>query len=53
MDITWEKDSNGKFGFEEVKGSERIVPCELALLAIGFTGAEKKGVVKALDLPLD
>ena len=53
VDITWEKDSNGKFGFEEVKGSERIVPCELALLAIGFTGAEKKGVVKALDLPLD
>ncbi|MDQ2656591.1 MAG: FAD-dependent oxidoreductase, partial [Bacteroidota bacterium] len=40
-------------GFQEVVGSERIVPCELALLAVGFVGAEKAGAVEELQLELD
>ncbi len=40
-------------GFEEIPGSERIIPCELALLAIGFIGAEKGGMVDELKLELD
>ena len=39
-DVRW-KVSGGQKNFEEVVGSERIIPCDLALLAIGFTGAEK------------
>jgi glutamate synthase (NADPH) small chain len=53
VDITWGVNAQGKMGFEEVPGSERIIPCELALLAIGFTGAEKGGMVDELKLELD
>lgn len=53
VDITWGVNSEGKIGFEEIPGSERIIQCELALLAIGFTGAEKGGMVEELKLELD
>jgi glutamate synthase (NADPH) small chain len=53
VDITWGVNAQGKMGFEEIPGSERIIPCELALLAIGFTGAEKVGMVEELKLDLD
>lgn len=52
-DIKWGLNGNGKMGFEEIAGSERVIPCELALLAIGFTGAEKGGMVEELGLELD
>jgi glutamate synthase (NADPH/NADH) small chain len=53
VDIKWGVNSQGKMGFEEIAGTERIIPCELALLAIGFTGAEKGGLVEELKLELD
>ena len=53
VDITWGVNAQGKMGFEEIPGSERVIPCELALLAIGFTGAEKGGMVEELKLDLD
>jgi glutamate synthase (NADPH/NADH) small chain len=53
VDITWGVNAQGKMGFEEIPGSERIIPCELALLAIGFVGAEKSGMVDELKLALD
>lgn len=53
VDIKWGVQPNGKFGFEEIAGTERVIPCELALLAIGFTGAEKHGMVEELKLQLD
>jgi glutamate synthase (NADPH/NADH) small chain len=53
VDITWGVNAEGKMGFEEISGSERIIPCELALLAIGFIGAEKGGMVDELKLALD
>ncbi len=53
VDITWGVNSAGKMGFEEIPGSERTIQCELALLAIGFTGAEKAGMVEELRLELD
>jgi len=53
VDITWGVNAQGKMGFEEIPGSERIIPCELALLAIGFIGAEKDGMVDELKLELD
>jgi glutamate synthase (NADPH/NADH) small chain len=40
-------------GFEEIPGSERVIACELALLAIGFTGAEKNGMIDELKVTLD
>jgi glutamate synthase (NADPH) small chain len=53
VDIKWGMNALGKMGFEEIAGTERVLPCELALLAIGFTGAEKTGVVQELGLELD
>jgi glutamate synthase (NADPH) small chain len=39
--------------FEPVPGSEFELPCELILLAMGFLGAERRGVVGELSLELD
>jgi glutamate synthase (NADPH/NADH) small chain len=53
VEIKWGVNAQGKMGFEEVPGTERILPCELALLAIGFVGAEKAGMIDELKLELD
>jgi glutamate synthase (NADPH) small chain len=37
----------------EVPGTEQELPCDLALLAMGFVGPEKAGIVEALGLSLD
>jgi glutamate synthase (NADPH/NADH) small chain len=52
-EIKWGVNDQGKMGFEEIPGSERVLPCSLALLAIGFVGAEKSGLVEELKLELD
>jgi len=53
VEIKWGMNAQGKMGFEEIAGTERVIPCELALLAIGFTGAEKGGMIDELKLELD
>ncbi len=52
-DIEWGVLPDGRHGFVEIPGSERLIPCDLALLAIGFTGVEKTGMVEELKLALD
>jgi glutamate synthase (NADPH/NADH) small chain len=44
-------DEAGERQFEEIHGTELIFPCELVLLAIGFSGPEPL-LTKALGLPL-
>ena len=44
---------DGRPVFDPVPGSEFELPCELVLLAMGFSGAERHGVVGELDLALD
>ncbi|CAN5428026.1 glutamate synthase subunit beta [soil metagenome] len=39
--------------FTEVEGSEREIPAELVLFAMGFTGPEQDGVVGQLEVDLD
>jgi glutamate synthase (NADPH) small chain len=39
--------------FAPVPGSERELACELVLLAMGFTGCERNGIVAELALELD
>ena len=43
----------GAGGIREIPGSEIELPCDLALLAMGFTGPEKHGLVAELGLQLD
>jgi glutamate synthase (NADPH/NADH) small chain len=53
VDIQWGPGSYGKMGFQEIGGTQRIIPCELALLAIGFVGAEKGQLINELGVELD
>jgi glutamate synthase (NADPH/NADH) small chain len=43
---------DGRLQFSPVDGSEFELPCQLVLLALGFVGAERHGVVAELDLAL-
>jgi len=45
------KFENGKF--EQVAGSERIIPADLVFLAMGFTGPEKSELLKQLEVEID
>ena len=39
--------------FEPVEGSERVLPAQLVLLAMGFTGPQRSGLLEALEVELD
>ena len=54
IDLEWKVTEEGKPAhFAEVPGSEREIPCELALLAMGFTHPEHEGMLNELDVELD
>jgi glutamate synthase (NADPH/NADH) small chain len=40
VQVDWQKDDKGRFAPKEVPGTEKIVPCQLVLLAMGFLGPE-------------
>lgn len=52
MDVEWSK-QDGKQVLSEIAGTERILPCELALLALGFLHPQQEGMLKDLNLELD
>ena len=43
----------GESGFETVEGTERVLPAQLVLLAMGFLGPIQDGMIKDLGLELD
>jgi len=43
----------GRVVFNEVPGSNTRIPCELVLLAMGFTGAEKEGMLEQLGVNIN
>lgn len=50
VNIEWAKDDQGRFIPKDVEGTLRVIPCQLALLAMGFTGPENEVIQKfALD----
>ena len=53
VNLSWEVGENGRPGFKEVEGTEREIPCELALLAIGFVHTQPKGILEQLNVELD
>jgi glutamate synthase (NADPH/NADH) small chain len=46
VEIEWAKDDQGRFVPQDVPGTLRVIPCQLALLAMGFTGPESEVVEK-------
>jgi glutamate synthase (NADPH/NADH) small chain len=44
---------DGRPSFEPIEGTEFELPCELVLLAMGFTGPERAGLIEQLGVELD
>ena len=54
VDLEWKITEDGRpANFVEVAGSERELPCELALLAMGFMHPQTEGLLEQLDIELD
>ena len=54
VDVEWKAGADGRPArFEEIAGSEREIPCELALLAMGFLYPQLQGLLQDLDVELD
>jgi glutamate synthase (NADPH) small chain len=54
VDLEWKASSDGRpAGFSEIPGSEREIPCELALLAMGFLYPESNGLLDQLEVEKD
>ncbi|MGE5518613.1 MAG: glutamate synthase subunit beta [Candidatus Dadabacteria bacterium] len=54
VDLEWKVTPEGKAAqFTEVVGSEREIPCELALLAMGFVHPQHEGLLSQLEIDLD
>ncbi|MBY0347918.1 MAG: glutamate synthase subunit beta [Hydrotalea flava] len=54
VDLEWTITNDGKPArFIEKEGSERDMPCELALLAMGFVHPEHSGLIEELGVELD
>jgi len=52
--VEWAKEeATGKYAFREVPGSEQEIPCDLALLAIGFVHPQFNGMLEQLGLEVD
>lgn len=51
--VEWAKDEEtGRYSFQEVKGSEQEIPCELVLIAAGFLHPQHEGLIKKLGVEL-
>jgi len=53
-EVTWETDVLGRrLRFVEVENSEREIPCQRVLLALGFTAPQYAGLLEQLGVALD
>jgi glutamate synthase (NADPH/NADH) small chain len=53
VDLEWKIVDGRPASFVEVPGSEREIPCELALLAMGFVYPQQVGLLNELGIELD
>src|SRR6185503_19104471 len=49
----WVRNGDGRFAMKEKPGTEKVWPAELVLLAMGFVGPEKPGLLHELGVRLD
>ena len=52
VQVEWAKGADGRFGPKEIPGTERVIPADLVLLALGFVGPEKP-MLQQLGVKLD
>jgi glutamate synthase (NADPH/NADH) small chain len=53
IELEWTSEDGKPSKFMEKAGSEKIIPCELVLLAMGFVHPQKEGLIDELDVELD
>jgi glutamate synthase (NADPH/NADH) small chain len=54
VELDWKIAEDGRPArFEERPGSASVIPCDLALLAMGFTQPQQEGMIQELDITLD
>ena len=54
VELDWQLNpETGRLGMHEVPGTEREIPCELALLAAGFLNPQQEGLLNDLGLEYD
>jgi glutamate synthase (NADPH/NADH) small chain len=54
VDLEWKYNEEGRAAqFVEVAGTEREMPCDLALLAMGFVHPQHEGMINELGVDLD
>jgi glutamate synthase (NADPH/NADH) small chain len=54
VQLEWKLTDDGRPArFVEVAGTEQVIPCELALLAMGFVHPQQEGLVNELGVELD
>ena len=52
VSVEWAKGPDGRYGPREIAGTEKVIPADLVLLAMGFIGPEKS-LPQQLGLKLD
>lgn len=52
VEVEWVRGPDGRIGPKEIPGTEKVIPVELVLLAMGFTGPEKP-LLQQLGVKLD
>jgi glutamate synthase (NADPH/NADH) small chain len=53
VQIEWVKGADGRMATKEIAGTEKVWPADLVLLAMGFLGPEKEGLLSDLGVKLD
>ncbi|MEI6775848.1 MAG: glutamate synthase subunit beta [Chloroflexales bacterium] len=50
--VSWSRDAMGRMQMQEIPDSNFTLPCDLVLLAMGFTGPERDGMIAQLGVEL-
>jgi glutamate synthase (NADPH/NADH) small chain len=53
VDMEWVADSNGRTVPRELPGTERVWPAQMVMLALGFLGPEKEGLLDQLGVQIN
>ena len=54
VEVEWKKQEPGKSqSFSEIPGTDRVIPCDLALLAMGFLHPQHQGLLDQLGVEYD
>jgi glutamate synthase (NADPH/NADH) small chain len=53
VQVEWVKDPDGRLGPREIPGTSKVYPADLVLLALGFVGPEREGLLSDLGVRVE